>query len=330
MEDVRGIKMLKVNGEALNHLYAVVIANREQCAWSDVIQLVHRMTNLEAIEITASLTGVFTVMLEDVLQWMSPSMKNLKFFCVSRHVQFGFMSPILFPLLQLSIPPSIEEVVLTDVTFRRQGRHESDTIVADRFARILTQLPNLKRLVIQRSKPWRENSSIIRADHLQTIFRYKSLQHLVLRNMALSDDDFEVVAEELTRNCTLESIDLGGRHRTRSMRGYDSILRAMEHQYYVKYFNMITEDESPSYGNVISLSDECVNMFDLEIRDRVQFGIDSFTKLNVADRKRILRDEKLTRNGLLQIVGLTIRDDVNAIFSILRSHPQILSVVETS
>ncbi len=318
MEDVRGIEMLKVDGEVLNLLYAVVIANREQCPWTDVVQLVHRMTNLKEIKVTTSSTGAFTVMLEDLLQWMSPSMKNLKSFCVNRQVQFGFMSHTLFPLIQSSIPSSIEEVIFSNVTFRRQERQESYTIVADRFAGILTQMPNLKRLVIQRSKPWRDNPSIIRADHLQTIFRYKSLKRLALRNMALSDDDFEIVAEELTRNCTLESIDLGGKHRARSTRGYDSILRTMERQYYVKQFRLF------SYNGGIGFSDERIDMFDLEIPERVQFGIDSFTKLNAADRKRIFRDEKVTGHELFQLVEM-VQDDINATFSILRSHPQIVN-----
>lgn len=315
-QDLQYIKTLEIAGDVLSNLYSVVIGN-DACHWNDVVRLVHRMSHLESIDCSRSTASpeLFSVMLEDLLQLMAPSMLNFKRFCVSRRVSCGYLSAERRQLLMMSIPSSVEEFVVTDVLFREPARHEQGSIIADQLGVILSSLTNLKRIWIQQPAFWRDVPSVLSSSNLQMIFRNRSLQHVVLRNMALTDDDLEFIADELIRNCTLETMDLSGWNRTRSTRGYESILRVMEHQFYVKEFKLFTSDWRYTRYHV---SDLMVQQWEFIAR-----GIDSFTKLNAANRRRIFRDERSTREDLFQLVDM-VQDDPNATFTIFRSHPRIL------
>lgn len=323
-EVVQYITTLEIAGDALADLYAVVIANHEQCHWNDVVRLIHQMIHLETLEIPCGLSsaGVFSVMLEDLLQLMTPSMLNFKRFYASRRVCFGFLSQEGRQLLEISLPSSLEEFIVTDVNFRGPTRNEQPSIMADAFGGVLSQLTGLKRLEIQQQAYWDDRPSVLSISNLQVIFRCRSLKQVVLRNMAFTDDELEFIADELIRNCTLETIDLSGWNQIRSTRGYESFFRAMEYQFYVKEFKLFISDWR--YTELYEVPELMVQQWELMAK-----GIDSFTKLNTADRRRILRDDKATRDDLFQLVEL-VQHDTNATFTIMRSHPQVICSAKSS
>lgn len=321
-QDVQNIRTLEIADDVLSNLTSLIIGN-DGCHWNDVVQIVHRMTRLENIEFPRGASSqsqeVFPVMLEDLLKLMAPSMHNFKRFSVTRQVVFGYMPQERLQLLVLNFPPAVEEFLVSDVSFRIQAMHpQLGTEIPDKIGVILSKLTHLKRLSIGQPSCWSPVFSTLSASNLQMIFRYPSLQHVTLRNMSLSDDHLEIIAEELMHNCTLETIDLGGSSLLRSTRGYDSVLRVMEHQFYVKRIKLFTPD-------CLYMEDDEFIMLAQQLKF-IAMRVDSFARLNQADRRHVLRDEMSTREDLFKMVEM-VRHDPNATFTILRSHPQIIGAL---
>ena len=149
--------------------------------------------------------------------------------------------------------------------------------------------------------------------HIQSIFRSQTLQHLTIRNMNLNCSELRVVAEELSRNVALESVDLRG-DACESAAGYLDLLKTMQSQYYVKRFQIFSPME------LEFIDEPCCQ--DTDRKKGIATEIEAFAALNVAKRRHIMEDKQSSREDWASLL-LVGRESVNAVYSLLLAYPDV-------
>jgi hypothetical protein len=129
---------------------------------------------------------------------------------------------------------SLEEIRITGVTLgktNKKARTKTPPPSLDAAVQVCVEMANLRSLAISCNTPLNETDAILSKDVLLELCQSSTtLQDLSLRAMHLDDDTCETIAEALTTNSFLTSLDIRQNPRITNV-GYKAILRSLEQNY---------------------------------------------------------------------------------------------------